>query len=469
MRIVILGAGTVGVQIARELIEEKRDVVLIEKNSEIARMADNQLDCLVINEDGSRPETLRKAQAGKADWFLALTGSDAVNIVACGLVASESPGTRTIARVETPFYSTLSEVQRKTFGLDILINPAMEAARALTRIIDEGFAEHVIPLHEGALQMRMVDATHLHGYAGKTLGEIRQSSQKHFLVAAVVRGGAIIVPKGDCRIYETDRLYVLGQPASLDELLGPVAGIDDVARRILILGASRIAERLIECLVERRTVRSRGVEALVHHLLRRKMDITLIDSSESDCKRLAQLFQEITINRGDCAEEGVLESSGVTRADLFIGATDSQSKNIITAQLAKVLGAKKSIAMTINHRFLPVGPTLAVDSYLCANDAVVATVLETVRKAHIRTIHAFYEDTVEIVELVVDATSPVNGQNLREIELPREVLVAFVQKSGEFIVPTGETVLSGGDQIGLVTPKNSIAVLEQIFGGSDGK
>lgn len=96
MYVVIVGAGMVGVKIARELIEEKRDVVIIEKNAELARRVDNELDCLVINDDGSRPEALREARVQAADWFIALTGSDAVNIVACGLVSADSPSTRTI-------------------------------------------------------------------------------------------------------------------------------------------------------------------------------------------------------------------------------------------------------------------------------------------------------------------------------------------------------------------------------------
>src|SRR5574344_1863793 len=90
MRVVIVGAGMIGIHIARELIEEKRDAVIIEKNPEIARMVENQLDCLVIHDDGTRPETLRQGGTSSADWFIALTGSDSVNIVACGLVAAES-------------------------------------------------------------------------------------------------------------------------------------------------------------------------------------------------------------------------------------------------------------------------------------------------------------------------------------------------------------------------------------------
>ncbi len=109
----MIGAGMIGLQIARELMEERRDIVIVEKNPEVARRAGEELDCMVLNEDGSRPETLRKAGATEADWFLALTSSDEVNIVACGLVAAESPAVRTLARVESPYYSSLSEARRE--------------------------------------------------------------------------------------------------------------------------------------------------------------------------------------------------------------------------------------------------------------------------------------------------------------------------------------------------------------------
>jgi len=470
MRIVIVGAGMIGIHIARELIEEKRDVVIIEKNADIARQVDNELDCLVINEDGSKPETLRKAGAASSSWFIALTGSDEVNIVACGLVAAESPGVRTIARVESPFYTALSAAQQKTFGLDVLINPAMEAARSIIRIIEDGFAEAVVPLHDGSLQLRTVSAENLPDFTGKTLGQIKQSSLRHFLVVAIVRNGAIIVPKGNSFIEARDKLYILGPPDSLDSLLGKIVGLSDVSRRILVSGSSRIAQRLIETLdTNHRITDKKTGRTLKQRLFERKPQITLIDASYEDGKRMSRIFQDIELIHGDTSEPGILENAGVTRADLFIAATESQTANILTAQLAKTLGAKKTIAVTQNDRFLPLGPQLEIDSYVSANGAVAAAVLATVRKAHIRTIYDFYEDDVEIVELKIDPRSVIAGSRLRQIEFPGDVLVAFVMKDEKIIVPNGETVLSVGDTIGLVARKESIAILESIFEGPDGE
>ncbi len=482
MRVVIVGAGTVGIQIARHLIAENRDVILIEKNPETARIADNELDCLVINEDGSRPETLRMARAGQADWFLALTGSDSVNIVACGLVSAEAERPKTIARVETPFYSALSSSQQEAFGLDILVNPALEAARAIIQIMDTGFAESVVPLHDGALQLRMVPASSFPASVGKTLAEVRRESQSIYLVAAIVRNSRILVPRGDTRIEKGDRLYILGEPEALDVFLGKVEGLADEARRILLVGASRITERLLSLMTDAKTTRtsrtggSSGTGGrfsdfrnyIAQRLFPGKIDITLVEPSADEGKRFAQLYQSIQVIHGDPQEEGVLESCGVGKSDLCIAATESQPLNIVTAELSKALGAKKSISIVTGDRYLVLGPQLGIDAYVSSNDAVVSAVLEAVRKAHIKTIFSFYEDEVEIVELAISDASPVTGKKLMEIVLPVDVLVAFVIQGDRIIVPTGQTVLQGGDIIALVSGKRSIAALEAIFGDRDG-
>jgi trk system potassium uptake protein TrkA len=181
MKIVIAGGGMLGIQIAHQLIDEKHDVVIIEKDAEAARVASNELDCMVINNDGSRPEVLREAGVAGAAWYLALTGSDEVNIVSCGLVALESPKIRTVARVENPFYSELSLVQRRAFGLDVLINPALAAADTVARIVEEGFAEDVVPLHDGRLQLRYLEASAIQGFVDRTLQEIRNAKPEHWM------------------------------------------------------------------------------------------------------------------------------------------------------------------------------------------------------------------------------------------------------------------------------------------------
>jgi trk system potassium uptake protein TrkA len=462
MKIIIVGAGMIGLHIARELIEEKRDIVIIEKDPDVARRAGNDLDCMVLNEDGSRPETLRKAGAANADWFLALTGSDEVNIVACGMVAAESSTIRTVARVTSPFYSSLSKAQRDAFGLDVLINPTAETANAVDHFIREGFAEDIMPLHEGRLQLRLVASRSLPMMTGKTLAESRATTGTDVLVAAVARARGLVIPRGDFIVEANDSLYLIGTPASLDSLLGQVASVKSTAKRVLVIGATIVSERIVEKLHERSKAGFFG------RLMGTKRRITVMDSSSESTKRIARLFQDVDIVQGDSSDEGLLEQAGVDKADLVICATASQSFNIITAQLAKSLGAEKSVAITLNDRYSSLGSSLDVDALISVKGVVAAAILELVRRANIRTVHDFYEDDVELVELRISAGSPVAGRELVRIDIPKGVLVAYVIRDETMIVPTGATRLEGGDSIGIVSRKADISGLERVFGGGIG-
>jgi trk system potassium uptake protein TrkA len=461
MRIVILGAGMIGINIARELIDEKREVVLIEKDPEVAGVASNELDCIVINDDGSKPEVLRRAGTSRADWFLALTGSDEVNIVSCGLVAAESSEVRTVARVENAFYSSLSPVQKQAFGLDVLVNPAQETADAVIKIIEEGFAEDVVPLLDGRLQLRYITAAP--HFQGKTLREIRSNLKEEFLVAAVVRNKVLSIPDGDYQVEEDDGLYILGTPTVLDRVIGPVAGMRQTAKQVLVVGATKIGELLVSGLRERG--RAKGLRGI----FRGRRSVTVLDSSKENGKRLARLFEGVDIVQGDSSEEGVLEKAGADKADLVVCASESQTFNILTAQLAKTMGAAKSIAIALNDRYKPLSSTLDVDALVSVKSVVAAAVLELVRKAHIRTIHDFFEDDVEIVELSVGQDSPAVGKPLKLLDIPKGVLVGFALQGDRAVVPTGSMVVSGGDVVAFIARKGSITGIEQVFGGERGE
>lgn len=452
----------IGLHIARELIEERRDIVIVEKDPEVARRASNDLDCMVLNEDGSRPETLRLAGAADADWFLAMTGTDEVNIVACGLVAAECPKVRTAARVANPFYSSLSKAQREAFGLDVIVSPTAEAADAVDRFIREGFAEAILPLHDGRLQLRAIEAGSLPGLAGSTLAEFRKGAGADLLVAAVVRDKGLVIPRGDFTVEESDSLYMLGTPESLDARCGKVEGLKSTAKKVTIIGATGVCERIIEKLLAQS--KRKGLAAFFGP----KRRITVLDSSPDATKRLARRFEDIEIVLGDSSDEGLLEQAGIDKSDLVICATASQSFNMITAQLVKTLGARKSVAITLNDRYSALAAYLDVDALLSMKDVVSQAVLAMVRRGNIRTIHQFYEDNVELVELRVSAESPVNGLELAKTDMPKGVLAAYVIKGEELVVPTGATRLEGGDYVGIVSRKGDIPDLEGVFGGLGG-
>ncbi len=467
MKVVIVGGGRLGVHIAKELIAEKHDVVLIDRDADAAKSASNELDCLVIHDDGSQPEVLKKAGAGKATWLLALTGSDEVNIVSCSLVAVEFPQIRTVARVDNPFYSQLNKIQRKVLGMDVLINPSIETAETVARIVDEGFAEDVIPLHSGQLQLRHLAVEEIPRFVNHSLQEIRSQAHCDFLIVAVVRGRNLEIPTGENRLLPGDWIYVLGTPEALDELLGQIAGIRQPIRKIFILGATKVSEGLIKNLLSKEKDRGEGSRS--RSGTQRQRRITFIDSNREVCKALARKYQNVEVLCADATDEGLLEEVGLPMADLVVCATESQTFNILTAQLAKSLGARKSLAITLNDRYQILGSTLEVDALISIKNVVAANILQLLRRAQIRTIHDFFEDDVEIVELVITPDSPVVGQTLMAIALPKGILVAYILKGSEMVVPKGGSTLNHGDSVGFILHKNAIPELELKFGSPLGR
>ncbi|MCK5198527.1 MAG: NAD-binding protein, partial [Spirochaetales bacterium] len=154
MYIVILGAGRVGYMLARQLIDEGKDVALIELNSDRAKNSSNNLDCLVLNASGTNLDTLKKAGIQKADAFVSVTESDEINMIACGLVSTEFSKPITIARVRNMDYSDTKLIDSSILGIDHLINPDREASDAIIRALEHGARSDIMKFENGKIEMR---------------------------------------------------------------------------------------------------------------------------------------------------------------------------------------------------------------------------------------------------------------------------------------------------------------------------
>ena len=194
--------------------------------------------------------------------------------------------------------------------------------------------------------------------------------------------------------------------------------------------------------------------------------ITLVENSKDIAKYFSQNFPGITVLNRDVAEEGAMEQEQFSDFDLVLTVTDHQSLNIITAMMAKHLGAKKSLALVLNNNYAKLASKMEVDVLVNLKTAVVNTVLNIVRKAHIKTLHTFYEDDIDLVELKIHEDSKPAGKKIQDIGIPKGALIIFVIRNEENIIPSGSTVLFGGDQIGIIVKKDAVSKLEDVFENS---
>jgi trk system potassium uptake protein TrkA len=239
-KIVIVGAGNIDLALSRLLIDEGHDVVLIEKDPKKAKMAFTQLDCLVINDEGNRPEVLREAGVDDADFFISVTDSDELNMISCGLVAEEFHVPVKIARVRNVYYSTSHILQRHSLGINFIVNPDVEAAEDIVRVVKYGAMGDIIVFERGSLQMRKVIINPGSELINRSIREIRQGFPREFLVVAIIRDDDYIIPSGNTQIQENDNLYILTTQQAFDRIFEMSGKLRKKIRKIVVVGGGSL-------------------------------------------------------------------------------------------------------------------------------------------------------------------------------------------------------------------------------------
>ncbi len=465
MKIAILGAGLLGSLIARELIAENRDVVIIEKNPYIAKTISNDLDCIVEEGDGEHIDTLISAGVADADWFIACTGSDEANIVACGIVAENFSQVKTIARTRNPYFASFKNTKKKILGVDYIINPEVEAAEAIARIIFRGMSPEIIDVKEAGIQLRRFLVKSGHSFIDKPLSKIRSEIGPDFIVPAVLRSNELIVPTGNFLFEENDSAYILGEPATLDQLFGHSKDALRKFSSMVIFGAETLTALLLQELgIEQITSGpkyKRGASALS---LLGNPRIKVIDGDRDLLKSLSSRFPDIEPIDHQLTDEQFIEDENVGSSDIVLCLTSQQSINLLTALLAHNAGARRTLALTTNDLYSPLFYSLNIDIIINEKIVMSGAILDQVRRAKIRRLYSFPRNEYELIEIQISNSFPQLGAEIRNLNLPKGFLISFVIHKGKTIIPTGTTKIYEHDLVGLIVRKEQIGKIEGLLG-----
>ncbi len=467
MYVVILGAGRVGTQLARQLIAENKDVALIEQDPDKARDAANRLDCLVINGKGNNIESLTKAGIQKADLFVSVTASDETNLIACGLVSAEFEKVKTIARVRNLDYSRTKMISNSFLGIDHVINPEIEAARIINYAISHGARSDIMLFDNTSLQMRNLTIRKDSAFLNKDLKSIRQDLNFAFLVAAVMRDDSFIIPSGDTRILEGDQLYILSTEKGFETIFKLEYQERKEINKILIVGGGHITTYVADEILHHDGSSSPipGLSRLSRMIKKGKKQLHIVEKDYERCKELSERYPQALITHADVTEDHFQEEDFLKDLDLFITATNNQELNMITSIYAKTLGVPKSLALVTRSSYRTMAHNLNVDMTVCLNDTVVNSILKIIRKGNIKNVHALSGGKLEVIEFLISRDSPIEGKKISDIRLPANSLIIFISHQGEDIIPTGDTVIEQGDHLVMILERNSISRIESIISG----
>lgn len=461
MTIVILGASRVGMLLARQLINEKKEVVVIEKDPKKAHDVSRQLDCLTINDSGNSLEGLEKAGVEKADFFVSVTDSDEINMISCALVSSSFDKPMTIARVRNLDYSKTWDKQPGFLGINYIINPEIEVAHAIVRAVEYGAVSSVVDFETSDLQMRNLTIEKDSLFSGKSLEELRRTLNIPFIIPVISRGEEMIIPDGSTTIIPFDQIWILADKQDFKTLLREMDKPQVFLRNIIIAGGSNIGAYVAQHLTDEPEQKTGRLTRLLKKFTQLGgRNVHIIESDYNRCKELTEFIPNVQVTNADISEEQVLEDGRFNKYDLLITATGNPELNIVAAAHSRKTGIPRSLALVRKGTTAKVAQSLGVDVAISVNETLVSSIQKIIRKNYTRSIYNFADSNLEIMELSVAGRPDMSGKSIKEIKLPKNSVILMITRDGKHIIPYGDLVLNLDDYLMIITTKENIRELE---------
>ena len=443
MRVIVIGAGTVGNSIADQLCQDGHSVTVIDHDEEKTKRIYNELDVRTVVGQGSNTSVLFQADAISADVVLAVTGNDEVNIVAAS-IAKSMGAKRTVARVYAPVFRDLSTFDYEShFGIDRLLSlehlTAMELARAIrnpTSLVVENFAR-------GELEIQEVTVSPQSPLINKSLREAALPSK--IRLGSIVRNGEVWVAEANDEIKVGDRLGIIGKPEDIENVKTMFQKKTEPKRRVMIAGGGETGYHLAKVLNTDR------------------FNVLLMEADLERCEHLAARLPHVTVIQCDATSRAVLEEERVATADVFVACTGDDENNIMAGVEAKELGAKQILSIVGRPDYANVVGKLGIDVAVSEREVMAKQVLGYLNTGPINSKTSLANGMVTILEVNVLKGALITRAPLAELELPPKCLIAGVSRQGFTYVPGATSKLEPGDTVIVFVEKDSLKKINKQF------
>ena len=450
MKIIILGAGQVGTTVAELLAVEANDITLVDKNLTHLRELQDRLDIQTVHGHAANPNVLLAAGAEDADLLIAVTNSDETNMVACQVAYTLFRTPTKIARLRAPEYLEHPNLfGNQALPIDVVISPEQLVTDSITRLLEYPGALQVLDFAGGRAQLVALRAY----YGGLLVGHELKTLREHMpkvdtRVAAIYRRDRALTPQGHTVIEAGDEVFFIAARGDIRKVMAELRRLDRPNRRIMIAGGGNIGRSLTKTL-----------EGQYH--------VKLIERNAERARYLAEDLEEAIVLKGHGADEDLLLEENIENVDVFCAITNDDQANILSALLAKRLGAKKVMALINKPAYVDLVQSESIDIALSPSQATIGSLLTHIRKGDVVQVHSLRRGAAEAIEAIAhgDAgSSRVVGRAVDEIELPPGATIGAVVRGEDVLMAHHDTVIESEDHVILfLTDKRYIPAVERLF------
>ncbi|MGC4395096.1 Trk system potassium transporter TrkA [Hydrogenophaga sp. T2] len=457
MNILILGAGRVGESVAESLVSEQNDITVIDMDPARLRLLEDKLDLRGVVGNGIQPSVLRDAGVKDADMVIACAAQDETNLVVCKVAHDVFNVPTTIARLRSPEFTDGEgddQLSRTSFSVSHVLCPEASVTRYIHQLISYPEALQVLEFAGGRASLIAVRASHGGALVGHTIGEFRERFTRcEMRVVALYRLDTEMEATPSTRILAGDEVFVLADTDKIRDVLAAIHNTDQPVQRVMIAGGGRVGLRLARSLVG-------------------QCEVKLLERDRRRCEYLAsQLPSSMLVLQGDGADEDLLEEENVGEMDMFLALTSDDEDNIMSAMLAKRLGARRVMALINRRAYADMMQGGTIDIAISPSQAVIGELLAHVRRGDVAAVHSLRRGAAEALEGIARGdvkTSKLVGRRIEEVKLPKGARIgAIVRGEGhdsEVLMPHHDLLIEDGDHIILFIPhKRLVREVEKLF------
>ena len=446
MKILIVGAGVVGFNLAQELSKEGHDIAIIDQHTEKIRRIADTLDVLSIRGNACLPSVLLQAGIESMEMVISVTDKDEINLLVCFL-ASKFNVQKRFARLRYEEFSQPDAIiKTEDLCVDQAINPGRIIVDTITKIISTPGVVNVAEFAEGAVLLREFDIPENAPLAGKKIQELGEvSAMDSFLIVAIVRQGKLVIPRAEDVIHAGDKIYTIVDKAFLPFLLPMLNKTLEEVQTVVIYGANRVSINLAKVLGD--TI----------------PNLYIIEPSREKANQAAEMLSRCVVHHGSGTDMNLFNDVNMRDADFFLSLSQDDESNILSALLAKKNGAKRALVITHDPEYLPILDSIGMDVTINPRLITVSAILKHLRKGRVMSVFKLIEDA-EVIEIGIDSKSSVIGKPIAKVKFPQDAMIGAILRKGDMIVPNGDIQFEQGDSVVVVALPQAIDKIEKIFG-----
>ncbi len=450
MKIVIIGLGTIGKTILKNLSNKGHNITIIDEDGDKIETLIEKYDVSGVVGNGACMDIQREAGARGADLAIALTNSDELNVFAC-LVAKKIGVKNTVARVRNPDYRKQIMDMKDELGISMIVNPEEDTATEIFNLINLPSIAQIEHFANGRVLLVEIVAEKGCSLIGETLISLGKRLQTKVLICAVQRGQSVIIPTGNFAIEEGDRIHLTSDAKSLRDFLAEVNLVKSPLKNIMIVGGSRIAYYLAK------------------ELSKKKYKIKLIESNRAIAEELADELPRVTIVHGNGTRHDLLTEEGIEAMDAFVALTNIDEENMVVSMFANKMNVRKTITQIKSDDLYSMLDELGIENKVSPKDIVANRIISYIRAlankrgSNVLTLYRLVNDRVEALEFNAKKPKRIYDKPLKELKLKENCLVACIIRENEVIIPNGNDSIKLGDNVIVVTTHKNFDDLTDIF------